>query len=168
MPGLYTALDPLTLPIRHFSHLLTGIEIDTNDEATRDAYQLMVRLVEKGYEIAKDPTTRHRYFEAFSVLMCIVPPLFSEELLRRRPRALAILAHFICLENIPSGDKAWWLSGCTMRKVECLFALVSPDWAWAFDWPLRVAKVENGLFGVDKLLGEPFRAQSCSQGICTS
>ena len=57
------------------------------------------------------------------------PVIFAELVGKRRPRALAILAHFFALTK--EVEHIWWFAGTADREVRGIQSILPSDWQWA-------------------------------------
>lgn len=85
--------------------------------------------------------------------------------MKERPIAIALLARSLALLCVVGGEDAWWIFGASggrqdgkgveetvpAREVTGLASLLSKDWKWVMEWPLKVV---NGGYG-DALQSEP-------------
>ncbi|KAF3393930.1 hypothetical protein F1880_005200 [Penicillium rolfsii] len=72
----------------------------------------------------------------FSGFPPVVPKLFLDFVVEKRPRALAILAHLFALAK--SVDDIWWLCGIPEQEVRGIDSVMPADWKWALAWPLTI------------------------------
>lgn len=108
------------------------------DTKLADTYHITLGSIEDLYTAKSSGKELPRFYDAYNCTIYTLPRLFMNEVRLRRPRALAILAHLVCLDK---GIKEyWWLPNHAVVQVECLAAMAPQKWKWAFEWPMAVAQ----------------------------
>lgn len=70
-----------------------------------------------------------------------------------RPRALVILAHFVCFYKLCKS--VWWVQGITDRSIRDICKHLGPDWASALTVPMAVLPLTDKVAVARVLLGDP-------------
>lgn len=172
------------MPRPYFRYLLDGLDDDDAEFAeTREIYYIMLGLVNRLYEMIcgastftststsstsndsstctafpplprRPPTTLNLIVNSWVKVQTAIPPAFIVELESQKTRALALYAHFVCMEIVMK-KCVWW--GCAERKVLALLNLAreqesrrpsekrgrAEEW---FRWPRTVL---SGYYGRD-------------------
>lgn len=149
--GLANVFPPAIPPMSartflHFSSLLIGLDQTEPFPSTGTAmvYEHAVAILEWVYEATIIPNNHAHANARWRFTSCLLSGEFSSLVRNLDPRALAIFAHIVALERLPSLTRTWSSMRYAELMVRALSELIHPDWAWAMEWPLSVAGGKTG------------------------
>lgn len=138
-----------------FPYLLENI---TEEEMAKDLsviYQSQLRLLDWVFETIIAGTDPEKIHARWRFANATTSAEFIELLQARRPRALAIYAHFISFEKLPGIPGIWWAPRSVKARINALRTLAPREWQWAFERPLDVANGEGlSSYGLPLPLGD--------------
>lgn len=118
-----------------FRYLLQYRKEEMTD-TVQNAYCGAVAYLERLYSAVQSRQPEFVIRKIFNGFPPVVPKLFLDFVVEKRPRALAILAHLFALAR--SVDNIWWLRGIPEQEVRGIDSIVPADWKWALVWPLTM------------------------------
>ena len=118
-------------------------QLSIESDIEREVYSLAIENLRSAFEHVGTQTGAR--FAAFTWPV-IVNNLYSTALDRRKPMALAILAHYgVLLHRI---REKWWAGSWGRRVVEAVSGMLEPEWQSSIRWP----KEEVGMDGASTQL----------------
>jgi hypothetical protein len=102
-------------------------------KATYEVFLAYVGSIYKGLQENEHP---RRIFRRLLCLGVMLPISVIDLIEERRPRALAILAHYFAMAYSMNDHWLWY--GLPDQEVDGIESLMPNEWMWAMDWPRRV------------------------------
>lgn len=125
--------------LTYLTYLFEGADKETRGRPRDlDAYRVTLHLIDWAYHFFLAGGTEFEKFSIVIAMAFMIPPSFTTLLRQKQPRALAIFAHFLCLQLDPVFGDTWWIASNAHIRVQALAALVPQEWNWAVEWPLAV------------------------------
>lgn len=126
---------------RPFGHLLThGREYENMSDEDAKAYQeslSYIGLMYKGIVEGFDPP--QATCRRLTAMPSRLPPRFTEFVVQRQPRAIAMLAHvFGCMELLDG--RSPWFGGIAKAQIPKIQQELPPAWASTIEWPIAVVQ----------------------------
>jgi hypothetical protein len=152
-------IDNEYLPFPHFlksaqkdmDDLLHTLEDGSASQEVKDVYaQAADQLMATYTRIAHGSFGNPPIEQDISAFLQRAPPLFVDHLGENKPLAMAMMARDIALLGILPDSSAWWIHGagqCKMANttVQGVCGLMSPEYLWMMDWPLKIISGEMTL-----------------------
>lgn len=117
-------------------HYLLEYRKEEMTDTVQNAYCGAIAYLESLYSAVQGRQPEFVIRKIFNGFPPVVPKLFLDFVVEKRPRALAILAHLFALAK--SVDNIWWLCGIPEQEVRGIDSIIPADWKWALAWPLTM------------------------------
>lgn len=140
------------------SRLFTAFSEDPAPPQEAFTYRLALVELSTLYSVIASPSHSFSITEAHRRILNFplrLPKNFLDALEKERPIAIALLARSLALMCVVGGEDAWWIFGAGVgedgqgvketvpaREVRGLASLVSEEWKWVMEWPLKVVNGE--------------------------
>lgn len=133
-------------------YLISSITPDDEDYLSQAAYMSALRFLGSLYHhlrfgLGSDLDIR------ITTWFTYLPRAFAILGQQYRPRALVILAHFVCFYKLCKS--VWWVQGITDRSIRDICKHLGPEWASALTVPMAVLPLTDKVAVARVLLGDP-------------